>query len=257
MRRILVPALLIFAVALPACAQRWGSGSRGGGSVGVHSGRGGGSAGFRSGGGGFSSHGGTAWHGGGTALRGDGIAIGGRGSFGHNPRVNVFVGTRPSNHPRRWSVYPYRYAPSYVYPYVAYPVYPLSYYDAYDYATVPVQPSYPYYEYGYASGGDNYPASVGLAEQMRQQQVGIYAQPQPAPAQQSAPVPSTPQPEQPSTMLIYRDGHNAEVRNYAIVGQTLWIFSEERALKIPLAQLDIEATRKANEERGIEFLSPR
>jgi hypothetical protein len=211
---------------------------------------------MRSGGSGFSSHGGTAFRGGGgTPFRGGGgIAIGG-GSFGRNSRVNVFVGSRLSNHPRRWSVYPYRYTPTYVYPYVAYPSYPLAYYDAYDYTAVPVQPSYPYYEYGYASGGDNYPDPVGLAEQMRQQQVGVYAQPRPVPPQQPAPAPSTPQAEPPATMLIYRDGRSAEVRNYAIIGQTLWIFSEERALKVPLAQLDLEATQKANEERGIEFLA--
>jgi hypothetical protein len=57
----------------------------------------------------------------------------------------------------------------------------------------------------------------------------------------------------PATVLIYRDGHQAEVHNYAVVGQTLWIFSEERARKAPLADLDLEATRKANEERGVEF----
>ena len=54
-------------------------------------------------------------------------------------------------------------------------------------------------------------------------------------------------------MLIYRDGHQAEVHNYAVVGQVLWIFSEERARKVPLADLDLDATRKANEERGVEF----
>lgn len=184
---------------------------------------------------------------------GSGFRLGTGASFGHNPRFNVFVGSRPFGHARRWSTYPYRYSPSYVYPYVAYPAYPLSYYDAYDY--VPVQPSY---LYGYAAGGDNYP-DVGLAQQMRQQKVGVYAQ---QPDQQSYVTNSQaaanarrvePEAERPATVLIYRDGQRAEVRNYAVVGQTLWIFSEDRSQKVPLAQLDLEATRKANDERGIEF----
>jgi hypothetical protein len=31
----------------------------------------------------------------------------------------------------------------------------------------------------------------------------------------------------PSTFLIYRDGHQLKVRNYAIVGKTLWVFSDQ------------------------------
>ena len=33
----------------------------------------------------------------------------------------------------------------------------------------------------------------------------------------------------------------------------LWIFSEERARKVPLADLDLDATRNANEARGVDF----
>jgi hypothetical protein len=64
-------------------------------------------------------------------------------------------------------------------------------------------------------------------------------------------------PEAPrTTMLIFRDKHVEEVQNYAVVGQTLWTFNEDRAKKVPLAQLDIDATRKLNDERGIEFVLP-
>jgi hypothetical protein len=58
------------------------------------------------------------------------------------------------------------------------------------------------------------------------------------------------------TQLVFRDKHTEEVRNYAIVGQTFWIFSEQRARKIPLADLDIPATKKANDDRGVEFQIP-
>jgi len=55
------------------------------------------------------------------------------------------------------------------------------------------------------------------------------------------------------TVLVFRDGRRVEVVNYAVVGHTLWIFSEQRARRIALVDLDLEGTRRANEERGVEF----
>jgi hypothetical protein len=57
--------------------------------------------------------------------------------------------------------------------------------------------------------------------------------------------------------LVFRDKHIQEVKNYAIVEQTLWIFDEQRAVKLPLSSLDVDATTKLNEQRGIEFSVPR
>ena len=57
-------------------------------------------------------------------------------------------------------------------------------------------------------------------------------------------------------MLIYRDGHAEDVQNYAIVGKTIWVFDESRAKKIPLAELDLAATKRGNEDRGIDFVLP-
>ena len=59
-----------------------------------------------------------------------------------------------------------------------------------------------------------------------------------------------------NTVLIYRDGRAEEVENYAIVGKTIWVFNEARAKKIPLADLDLPATKRDNEDRGIEFVVP-
>jgi hypothetical protein len=58
------------------------------------------------------------------------------------------------------------------------------------------------------------------------------------------------------TELVFRDRHTEEVQNYAIVGQTFWILGEQRARKIPIAQLDISATQKANEAHGVDFQLP-
>ena len=54
-------------------------------------------------------------------------------------------------------------------------------------------------------------------------------------------------------VLVFRDKHTQEVTNYAIVGSTLWILNEQRATKVPLSTLAIDATTKLNEERGVEF----
>jgi hypothetical protein len=85
---------------------------------------------------------------------------------------------------------------------------------------------------------------------LRDEQQSRYAPPAPKPQAQSKPEPHEP------TVLMFRDKHTQEVENYAIVGQTLWIFSEQRATKVPLSSLDIDATAKANDERGLEFRIP-
>src|SRR5580704_2715236 len=59
-----------------------------------------------------------------------------------------------------------------------------------------------------------------------------------------------------ATVLVFRDQHKQEVQNYAIVGPTLWNFAAERTEKIPLSDLDLPATTKANDERGVDFRLP-
>ncbi len=63
------------------------------------------------------------------------------------------------------------------------------------------------------------------------------------------------QPEDPS-VLVFRDGHRLEVENYAIVGDTLYDFTPGHMRKVPLSQLDLTATVKANEDRGVDFVLP-
>lgn len=58
------------------------------------------------------------------------------------------------------------------------------------------------------------------------------------------------------TILVFRDQHREEVRNYAIVGQTLWNFAPQHTEKIPLSDLDLAATQKANDDRGVTFRVP-
>ncbi len=62
---------------------------------------------------------------------------------------------------------------------------------------------------------------------------------------------------EPATALVFRDQHIEEVRNYAIAGETLWVLNDKAAKKIPLAQLDLPATVKMNDDRGVDFQLPR
>ena len=61
---------------------------------------------------------------------------------------------------------------------------------------------------------------------------------------------------QPSTVLVFKDGHQLEVGNYAIVGTTLYDLSDGRSRKVQLADLDLGATLKENDQRGVEFQLP-
>src|SRR6266536_2631849 len=62
--------------------------------------------------------------------------------------------------------------------------------------------------------------------------------------------------EQPRTVLVFKDGHALEVLNYAIVGSTLYDLSEGRTRKVALAELDLPATVKQNDSRGVDFRVP-
>jgi hypothetical protein len=55
----------------------------------------------------------------------------------------------------------------------------------------------------------------------------------------------------PATVFIFKDGHKLETQNYAIVGQTLFDFSKNQVRKIKLDELDLDATKRANDDLGI------
>lgn len=62
--------------------------------------------------------------------------------------------------------------------------------------------------------------------------------------------------EQPSTLLVFKDGHQLEISNYAIVGTTLYDLGGGRTHKVALAELDLASTVKENSERGVDFRLP-
>src|SRR6266568_4505393 len=68
------------------------------------------------------------------------------------------------------------------------------------------------------------------------------------------------QPERPA-VLIYRDGHSEEVSSYSIIGRTIYAKSDYWSngawtRNIQVADLDIAATMRENEQRGVKFDLP-
>ena len=61
---------------------------------------------------------------------------------------------------------------------------------------------------------------------------------------------------QAETLLVFKDGHQVEVENYAIVGSTLYDLSAGQHHKFALSDLDLASTTKQNDERGIDFKLP-
>ena len=264
MRRVLTIAtfLLLFASAADAQSRSHG-GSFSGRSFGGRSFSHGGHFGGRSFGGRGFSHGGHF---------GSRVVVGGHFGSGHS-NFGVFVGSggfrRPVffshgfSHRRFHSGFAFGFgfygAPYYGY----YPYYPYYSYDPY-YA----YPGYAYPGYAYPGPSPAYPIAYqtspaydrgddGLAsvvdrlrdevDRLRQDRYDRDRVPQPPPRTEAKPI------QEQTFVLVFRNGKREETSNYAVAGQTLWIFSEQRARKVPLSDLDVEATRAVNEDRGVEF----
>jgi len=254
MRRLMSFAACTLFLAVPLWAQH-GAGHAGGGHGGGFAGHGGVSA---SHGGGFGGHAGFS---GGHAFSGMRSGSGGSRGFTHirSPRAGFsrgpflhdrFRGQRIRPFGFRNNCFGFRCRSRIFYPY-AYG----GYYDPYwwwDSGS-----SYDDdYERDRAIANDMNAQSLDQQRMLRQEEADgdqdAYAH--------SAPAPRDQKPEgaaiMPATVLVFRDRHKQEVQNYAIVGQTLWTFAPQRTEKIPLADLDLAATTKANDDRGVGFHVP-
>jgi hypothetical protein len=204
------------------------------------------------------ARGGMAVGGAGMAVRGAGMAVRGaglsaRGSipFGAQ-RFGVHSGAIFGTHGpfiypdrlRRRGFYGYPWAYSYAGAYYPYP----EFYG--DYAYSSADTTYPGYSpsASYVDPNSQYLQQDQIdrleneVEQLREDR-----------ARSNAAANSQPQP---ATVIVFQDKHTEEVRNYAIVGETLWIFTEQRARKVLLSDLDVPATQKTNEDRGVDFRLP-
>jgi len=67
--------------------------------------------------------------------------------------------------------------------------------------------------------------------------------------------------EVPSTVLVFRDGHEEEINNYTIIGNNIFVktnywTSGSWTKQIQISNLDVPATLKRNQERGSNFTLP-
>lgn len=198
---------------------------------------------------------------------------------------NFYVRTYP---------YPYNYGYGYGYGYYPSVVYVGGFYDdgSYDTTQQPLQEpdnGYPQPgpDYGYPQPDYSYPqpAPNGYAypQPMPQPQYG-YAYPQPMPGYPAYPQPapqpgytvepapgymvygesssSTPQMQyvpgsSETVILIYKNGHPPEqIQNYLATRTTLTILDGGRRRVVPLDDLDIPATVRANRQTGVDFKLP-
>jgi hypothetical protein len=203
-------------------------------------------------------------------FRGGGVRFRGAAGFGHNPRFfvgfgsgfgNCFGGFCRGGFGRRgffgggipWIVpyayYPYSYYGYGAYPYADYGVSDQQYVDSYQYSAGQAANSY---AEGYQQGATQQQVQE-LSNQVARLQAELDERrnaapsPQPRVAVQELPLNAT---------LVMRNGKRVQIHNYAIVGQTIWIFDENTAKKMSLAQLDMDATKRVNEENGVLFLLP-
>jgi hypothetical protein len=121
----------------------------------------------------------------------------------------------------------------------------------------PVSPwigwGYPGFGYSDYSGGyDNSGASASYDPPY---EAPPYDEGPPAPSYQVLYLPSAPMSEE-ATTLVFKDGRPPEqIHNYILSRTTLYVRDQYRS-DIPIDQLDIAATLKANHDAGVDFQLP-
>jgi hypothetical protein len=165
------------------------------------------------------------------------------GGFGHPGSAPVFF------HHHHYYFRSWPYAGYYGYPYYSYPWY----YGDNSYSSDSDQ-NYAAYDYSSAyAESDRQQAEI---DRLENEVDRLREEREARESQASSGSQARAKTELPPTELVFRDKHTEEVQNYAIVGQTFWVLAERRARKIPLAELDIPATKKANDDHSVEFQLP-
>ena len=127
---------------------------------------------------------------------------------------------------------------------------------------------YPFLDYGsapYGGAPDDPPYDPNADYQaMAQNAIGLQLQRLTAEVQQMkfdqqaqsplvAAVPQPAPPPAPPITIVLRNGQQLQVQNYAVMGATLWDFSNQPARKIPVSNIDVEASAKASSASGADF----
>ena len=209
-------------------------------------------------------HGGGGFGGRGAMVGAHGPGVAGRGFVGVRPaRSNWGFGFRPWPFTPGFPFFPGRpfFHHHHFYPYYGYGHGGYGYggYLGYDYYGDNAYSPYPpqYYPTEDYLGAFN--PQIAQIQQQQQAELDRLSDEVARLREQQAESHSASQPVTPteSTQLVFADQHTEEVQNYAIIGKTLWVFTEKQARKIPLSDLDIPATQRANQDRGFEFEVPK
>jgi hypothetical protein len=153
----------------------------------------------------------------------------------------------------------FRRAGSLYWPY-SYPGYYSDYYDGYENEPPPAPPSVP----AAVSQAKQEPLPDPVLLELQGNQwvkVTSFAMP---PTQTSSEFQAETRPfakEMPPAVLVYRDGHSEEVTSYSIIGTSIYTKSDYWSngawtRTIQIADLDIPATLKQNQQRGVKFELP-
>jgi hypothetical protein len=68
--------------------------------------------------------------------------------------------------------------------------------------------------------------------------------------------PPKPESDDGNATLVFRDGRQLSVRNYAVADHTIWLLGPDKARKVQVSELDIPATEQINAKNGVEFHLP-
>ena len=93
---------------------------------------------------------------------------------------------------------------------------------------------------------------LGYQVQRLADEVGRLRNGQPLPQQMGAAAPQM-GPPAPQLTVVLRDGGQLQVQNYAVMDKTFWDFSAQPVRKIPISNIDVDASIRLTEAKGGEF----
>ena len=153
-------------------------------------------------------------------------------------------------HGRRYGTFPYAYGP------YAYGWYGQPFYWDWDSSSYDSRDNDNYRESAYYNQQYRTDAEINRlsdeVEELRDQRA--YTAPASAPAPQPQ-AEANLEPDLP-VVLVFLDKRIQEVKNYAVANEMLVVLDGNRRKKYPLADIDLAATMKLNDERGVEFQVP-
>jgi len=141
----------------------------------------------------------------------------------------------------------------------------------------PYNPLYSWYGYGYSSwdyddaeydarfgNNNNYDYQTASeinrlskeVEQLREERDYAQAPAQPVPAPAPQPMTQAKAQEDLPVVVVFLDKHIREVKNYAVANEMLVVLDGNKRTKFPLVDIDLAATMKLNDERGVDFQIP-